>query len=160
MIENRRIRFNDMDGPDRTDLPLAAEIWLDTVCSGRWSSAEVQKVAAILAGWIRDPQLADAEHRAIEDKYRLTREEVSRAFSLLKLFGFIEAFTVDREGIKAALNLGTLIKIRVIETRQKYRDLIAAAEASADARWLPREVPAADDAPSESEPDAITGEAA
>jgi len=165
MIENRRIRFNDMDGLDRSDLPLAAEIWLETVCGGRWSSAEVQKVAAILAGWVRDPSLAEAEHRAIEDKYRLTREEVSRAFSLLKLFGFIEAFTVDREGVKAALKLGTLIKIRVIETRQRYRDLIAAAEASADSRWLPQEASSAETEPCESEasalePEAITGKAA
>lgn len=159
MIENRRIRFNDIDGLDRSDLPLAAELWLDTVCSGRWSTAEVQKVAAILAGWIRDPKLAEAEHRAIEDKYRLTREEVSRSFNLLKLFGFVEAFTVEREGIKAALKLGTLLKIRIIETRQRYRDLVAAAEANADARWLPA-AEAEEQTPVEAEPEMMNGKAA
>lgn len=143
MIENRRIRFNNVEGLSVSDLELAAEIWLADICSSRWSTSEVQKIAAILVGWLRDHQLAEAEACAIEDKYRLTREEVQRSFNLLKLFGCLDSFTLDRNGARAAARLTTMQKIRILETREMYRDLMARAaeagamEAAADSDWLP-----------------------
>lgn len=158
MTENRRIRFNDIEGFTHSDLSIASEVWLDDICSSRWSTAEVQKVAAILYGWMRDHQLAEAEALAIEDKYRLTREEVQRAFNQLKLFGCIETFTFDRNGIRAAARLSMMQKVRVFDTRQKYRehqaraaDEAAATEAAADSRWAPQPEPAADAMPAAAE---------
>jgi hypothetical protein len=127
MTDKRRIRFNDLEGLTRDDLALATEIWLDDVCEGRWSTSEVQKIGAVLMGWIRSPDLAEHETRSMEDKYRLTREEVQRAFNLLKLFGFVESFSVDREGVKAVVRLSILQRLRVLEAKRRYQELLLAA---------------------------------
>lgn len=127
MTDKRRIRFNDLEGLTRDDLPLATEIWLDDICEGRWSTSEVQKIGAVLMGWIRSPDLAEHEARSMEDKYRLTREEVQRAFNLLKLFGFVESFSVDREGVKAVVRLSILQRLRVLEAKRRYQELLLAS---------------------------------
>lgn len=149
MIENRRIRFNDTEGLRVSDLNLAAEVWLEDICASRWSTSEVQKVAAILVGWLKDHQLAEAEARAIEDKYRLTREEVQRSFNLLRMFGCLESFTLDREGARAAARLTTMQKVRIVETREKFRELLARSaesdEAAADSAWAPPVLPDRED---------------
>lgn len=125
MIENRRVRFATLDGFDRDDLALISDIWLADICAAPWASRESLKLAAIFMQWIREPSPTDLDPRQIEDRFQISREEVQKSLVLLKTFGLIEAFTLNRGELKASLRLGPLQKLKVLESKRRMSELLA-----------------------------------
>ena len=148
MIENRRVRFSTIEDLPRSDLGLIADIWLDDLCQAKWASREVMKVGAILIQWIRQPSPEHLELGAIETAFHVDRDDVAHALSMLKTFGMVEVFTLGEDGIRAALRLSNLQKLRVLDLKRQHATLeaaqidacnCAAIPMQQEAPWIPQE---------------------
>ncbi len=143
-IEQRRVRFDSIDGLKREDLGTAGEIWLADLCLAPWASREAMKLGAHLVGYMAgpDPRLVKLQH--IDAAIQVTREEVKAALRVMKLFGAVTAFSIDQEELRVALHLTSLQRLKVLETvsRLDYFMQSAPQDATSTAkRWVP---PAAD----------------
>mgnify|MGYP000861800548 CR=1 FL=1 len=144
MIEKRRIRFSNFDRLERLDVTLAIEIWVEDVLKAPWATREIMRVAAQIAGYVRKTDPAPLTLREMESQLQLTREDVNRALSQLRLFSAITSFTVEKDDVMVALNLSFLQLLRLIETKSRYATLVNASqtgvlkEATEERRWQPQ----------------------
>jgi hypothetical protein len=123
MIENRRVRFANVEKLDRVELGFACEIWLDDLVGAPWASREAMKLGAHLMNYIRGANPANLQLREMEMVLQLTREELNRAFNLLKLFGALTAYTVDKDDVRASLVLSPMQVLQMLELRARFMAL-------------------------------------
>lgn len=139
--EQRRVRFVNLDGFDRADINMAAEIWLDDIVQKPWATIEAMKLAAHMVNYIRAASTTPLVFREIETLLQLTREQVTRALSLMKIFGCVSAYVIEREDMRAGLLLNSLQKLRLLEAKDRLSELshsISQAQAGSAAAWSPQ----------------------
>lgn len=121
--ERRRVRFVNLDGFDRTDITMAAEIWLNDLVGAQWATPEAMKLAAHMAAYIRSASTNTLLFRELETQLQLTREQVTRALSMMKIFGFVSVFVIEREDVRASLYLSSLQRLRLFEAKDRLAEL-------------------------------------
>ena len=144
MSEERRARFESLQGIGHEDLPFVCEIWMDELVRAPWAAREAMKLGSYLVRYINEPDTTQLTLSAMEAYVQLTREDVRRSLALLQSFRAISAFTMERDGITVALRLTLLQQIRVLETRSLLERLnaergAALASAAAETPWIPPE---------------------
>ena len=143
VVDQRRVRFASIEGLTREDLPLAGEIWLDELYRAPWVSREIMKLGAHFVRYMANPSPGSLMLKEIERHHQLLREDVARALALMVTFNAVDAFTIEKDTFKAALNLSLLQRLRVLETKSRLAGLQAASVASPAAlpvgepRWVP-----------------------
>ena len=149
MIEQRRVRFADIEGIAREDLPLACEVWLEDLFKASWVTREAMKLAVHLTRYMGRANPATLNFREIECTYQLPQEEVRKALVLLRSYGAVEGFVCERDDLKVSLNLTLQQRLRVLETRQRFNAALGRPRHNAwpwsapRDRWLPSPTPAA-----------------
>lgn len=150
-IEQRRVRFATIEGLTRDDLPLAGEVWLDDVIKAPWSSREAMKVASQLVKYMAKADASYLSLREMDRDCQLHREDVQRALTLMRTFMAIDAFTLDKDEVRAALNLSLIQRLRVLEARKRLLELAAEREQVPvrlpvrEPRWAPPPRPSIDE---------------
>ena len=146
-VDQRRVRFASIEGLTREDLPLAGEIWLDELYRAPWLSREIMKLGAHFVRYMANPNPVALVLKEIERHHQLLREDVARALALMVTFNAVDAFTIEKDTVKVALNLTLLQRLRVLETKSRLAGLQAASVALpaalpvAEPRWVPETAP-------------------
>ena len=139
--DQRRVRFVNLDGFDRADITMAAEIWLQELVNSPWATPETMKLGAHMINYIRSSSTNSLAFRELETVLQVTREQVSRALSLMRIFGFVSAFVVEREDMRAGLFLNSLQKLRLLEVKDRLSELsqgLSPAQATESTPWTPQ----------------------
>ena len=123
-IENRRIRFATIDGLNREDLPLATEVWREDLRSQVWVTRDMLRLATLFVRYMADAQPEHAALSYIERTCQLDRMQVREALRQMRTYGAIEAFALDGNDLRVALNLTLLQRLRVLRCRREFLDLI------------------------------------
>ncbi len=123
MIDKRRLRFSSIVGIERSDLPLACEVWLEEVVKAPWSTREAMKLAVHFVRYMTNPDPATLGLREIEGQCGLGPDEVRKTLSLMKNYGAVDDFMCTRDDVKAALNLSLLQRCRVLELKHRHAEL-------------------------------------
>jgi hypothetical protein len=142
-IEARRVRCESIEGLQRRDIGLAAEVWLKDVFDSKWASRETMKLAGHLVRYMSVPDVRQVALARIEHQLQLTREEINAALRQMRHYWAIEAFSVSGDELRVALHLTTLQRLRVVEARHRFEFLIrqtAPEPPLAGAKWLPTEL--------------------
>ncbi|MEZ5855377.1 MAG: hypothetical protein R3D67_11805 [Hyphomicrobiaceae bacterium] len=139
-IEQRRVRFDSIEGLSREHLGTAGEIWLSDLCLAPWASREMMRLGAHLVGYMAspDPRLVKLQH--IDAVIQVTREEIKTALRLMKLFGAAAAFSIDQDELRVALHLTSLQRLKILETVGRLDQLLRTVSpdtASNGQRWVP-----------------------
>lgn len=146
MIEKRRVRFASIDGLTRDDIALAGEVWLEDLFAATWASREVMKLGVHLVRYMMDPDPALLTYKEIEALCHMTHDDVGRALVHMRSFSAADAFSMESDGIRVAINLSLIQRVRVLEIRERMRilelaDVAASVPPSApvkEARWAPQ----------------------
>ena len=139
--DQRRVRFVNLEGFDRADIVMAAEIWLSELVNSPWATPEAMKLGAHMVNYIRASATTPLAFREIETALQVTREQVNRALSLMRIFGFVSAFVIEREDMRAGLVLSSLQRLRLLEAKDRLSELshsLPAAQSSDAAPWSPQ----------------------
>ena len=120
MIENRRVRFGNLAQVEMCEIELACDIWLTDLVKAPWVSNQAMKLAAHMVGYIRASNPANLQVREMETSLQLTRDEINRALGLMRLFGALTAFSVDKDDVRATLYLSPLQNFRRIELGARH----------------------------------------
>lgn len=105
-------------------LVIAIEIWHDEICHGSWASKEAMRIGALLSDNVRSCSRQLLNVKDIESSLSIPKDDTLRTFKMLKLFGFVESFSVEGIGnLAISLRLSALQKIRVLETARKLAEL-------------------------------------
>jgi hypothetical protein len=123
MIEQRRVRFASIDGIERADLPIAAEIWVDDIGRQSWATREVLKLAVLLKRYMSSPDPRDLLLRSIEMRTQVDRKQVQEALRQMQMFGVIEAFNIEGDVVRVSLALTVLQRLQTREVRHRFREL-------------------------------------
>lgn len=153
-IDNRRIRFATIDGLGREDLPLAAEIWREDLRCQVWASREIQKLATLFVRYMADARPENALISHMERSCQIDRMQIQQCLQQMRVYGAVEAFALDGDVLKAALNLSILQRLRVLRCRKELDALIserAVASNRFPLRDTPEWLPANGDAATEDE---------
>ena len=144
MIEKRRIRFGTIEGLDRSDLPLAAEVWLDELKSQRWITCEIIRLGTLFVRYMADPKPELARLDAIERITQLDTSAIDECLRLMQLYGAVMAYSLEDGEVRVAMNLSLLQRLRVLESQARLGELMIARAykraplpTSSDKIWLP-----------------------
>ncbi len=150
-VEQRCIRFTDIAGLERADLPIAGEIWLKELCSASWSTRDMMKLGVHFIGYVNAPNPRATWFREIENLFQLNRDGVLQALSAMRIYGAVDAFSSDGQSIKVALKLSWLQRLAALEAVHRLHELEMARKrmkvASLSVRekgWTPPAVPGED----------------
>jgi hypothetical protein len=125
MLEKRLVRFGNMAKLDKADIALACDIWLHDLVNAPWATREAMKLAAHLTTYVRAANPAALYLREMETLLQLNRDEINRAMNLMKLFGVLSAFTIEKDDVRACLHFSSLQSLRMLELRMRYLSLVA-----------------------------------
>ena len=123
MIENRRVRFTNVEKLGKIELDLACDIWLRDLVAAAWSTRETMRLGAHFMNYIRAANPASLNFREIETVLQLNREEINRALHLMKLFGILSAYTAEKDDVRANLTLSPLQILRMLEMKMRFVSL-------------------------------------
>ena len=143
MIDQRRLRFSDIVGLERHDLPLACEIWLEDIYRAPWISREAMKLCAYFVRYMSRPDANALTLREIESQCQLSPDDVRKALVLMRSFGAVEAFVIDRNDIRVGLTLSYHQRLRALEAKHRFAQLPAGAGPTPwpwlaeEHKWLP-----------------------
>jgi hypothetical protein len=129
MIENRRVRFANVEKLGKVELDLACDIWLKDIVAAAWATREVMKLAAHFMNYMRAANPSNLNLREMETVLQLNREEINRALSLMKLFAVLSTFTVDKDDVRANLVLSPLQILKMLEMKMRFMALASGAAA-------------------------------
>lgn len=145
-IENRRIRFATIDGLGREDLPLAMEVWRDDLRAQVWASRDMLKLATLFVRYMADARPEHASLSYAERIYQLDRAQIQQCLRQMQIYGAIEAYSLDCDHLKVAINLSILQRLRVLKCRQELEGLLDQKAApmhpfplSGSPEWLPEQ---------------------
>jgi hypothetical protein len=156
LIEKRRVRFASIEGLAREDIALAGEIWLEDLFSAVWASREAMKLGVHLVRYMMDPDPTLLTYKAIDSHCHMIRDDVARTLALMRAFAVIDAFSMEEDGIRVAINLSLMQRLHVLEVKERMRMLEAAdiaanagpaATPAKEARWAPHPAIEPTDAP-------------
>lgn len=143
-IENRRIRFSTIDGLGREDLPLAMEVWRDDLRAQVWVSRDMLKLATLFVRYMADARPDYASLSYVERTYQLDRMQIRQCLRHMQTYGAIDAFSLDGDVLRVAINLPILQRLRVLRCRKDLDELIGQRDAetcrtalSDTPDWLP-----------------------
>ena len=131
MIENRRVRFTNLGKIERCELGFACEIWLDDLVKAPWATREAMKLAAHLMNYVRMANPANMQLREMETVLQLSREEINRSFSLMRLFGTVSAFAIEKDDVRASLTLSPMQILKMLELKARYVALVGSTREEA-----------------------------
>ena len=143
VIDQRRLRFADITGLERRDLPLATEIWLDDLYKAVWVNRETMKLCAYFVRYMGRPEAGALTLREIENQCQLNADEVRKSLVLMRTFGLVEAFVIDRSDIRVALRLSITQRLRALEAKHRLKQLLGEPTSNSvlwstgDQKWLP-----------------------
>ena len=153
MMDQRRLRFSDIESLERADLPMASEIWLDDLFRAGWITREAMKLSAYFVRYMARPDANALSLREIESQCQLNADEVRKALVLMRTFGTVEAFLIDRNDIRVGLRLSFMQRLRTLEAKSRFSQLLGRPAGSSwpwsggDEKWLPSQPAAASDKP-------------
>ncbi len=125
VLEKRLVRFGNLAQLDRSEIALACDIWLQDLVTAPWVTREAMKLAAHLTAYVRAANPAALYLREMETLLQLNREEINRAMGLMKLFGVLSEFVIEKDNVRASLNFSTLQSLRMLELRVRHVSLVA-----------------------------------
>ena len=143
MLDQRRLRFSDITGLERRDLPLACEIWLDDLYRATWITREAMKLATYFVRYIGRPDANALTVREIETQCQLSAEDLRKALVLMRSFNAVEGFLIDRNDIRVGLKLSHLQRLRTLEAKHRFAELLGRPSNSSwpwsggDEKWVP-----------------------
>lgn len=123
--EQRRVRFADIGGLVREDLALACEVWLDDLAGAAWGTRDATKLGVYLMRYIADAARAPMSFNEIERRLQMDRKYLMQSLVLMRTYGAVVDFAVDKEELKVALNLSLLQRLRVLEGQRRLAELAA-----------------------------------
>lgn len=152
MIEKRRVRFACIDGIERSDIGIAAEVWLDDIARRSWATREVLKLATLMKRYMTGPDPRDMVLRTIERMTGLDRKMMQEALRQMQMFGVVEGYGIDGDIVRVSLTLTVLQRLRVLEVRHRLHalgaplaDAVPAASRNDMLGWIPEAPPEPDD---------------
>ena len=153
MIDQRRLRFSDIAGLERHDLPLACEVWLEDIYRAPWISREAMKLSAYFVRYMNRPDANALTLREIESQCQLSADDLRKALVLMRSFGAVEAFVIDRNDIRVGLTLSYHQRLRALEAKHRFAQLPAGPGPSPwpwlveEHKWVPGQTAAPAAAP-------------
>ncbi len=148
MSEHRRLRFSDILGIERSDLPFACDIWLDDIYRAPWATREVMKLSAYFVRYMSKPDANALGIREVESQIQMPPEELRKTLVLMRNFNAVEGFLIERNDIRVGLKLSHTQRLRVLEARSRFAVLLAEPITrnwpwtTAEERWVPGEAAA------------------
>ena len=127
MIDARHLRFADISGIQRKDLPIAVEVWLQDITKSSWATRDVIKLATLFAQYIKQPSLDLLNFSAVERRIGLEKKKVMEASSAMVSYGAVHKYDCSGPRINATLHLSFLQRLRVLEVCCRFAELIDAA---------------------------------
>lgn len=150
MSDNRRyIRFASISGIDRGELPIAAEVWLETVAQSCWADRSILKLSTLFMKYMRSPDPAMCRFGYIGQVVGLDKRGLDASMRLMTAYGAVETYDCGGDALRASLNLSYLQRLRVLEIARRFRELQVANPIEdmpwrrKDENWLPQTVPIA-----------------
>lgn len=143
MSDQRRLRFSDIQGIERTDLPFACDIWLEDIFRAPWISREAMKLSAYFVRYMNKPDMNALTLREVESQCQMPPEELRKALVLMRTFNAVEGFLIDRSDIRVGLKLSHMQRLRTLEARSRFAALLAEPVKLdwpwlvADDKWVP-----------------------
>lgn len=121
--DRRRIRFASISGIERTEIPIAAEVWLETISQSCWADRNIVKLATHLLKYLKAPVPSMVEIGSIERSTGLDRRQLDANLRSMAMYGAIENFDCSGKDLRASLNLTYLQRLRVLEIRRSFMEL-------------------------------------
>jgi hypothetical protein len=121
--ENRRVRFSSIQGIEREDLPLAAEIWYSDIVQQDWASREVVKLAILFNRYLGQPKEDLLSASYIERSFNMDVRMTLDALRQMQMFGVVEAFSMKDAMLHVSLYLSLLQRLRTLEVRTRLLEL-------------------------------------
>ena len=143
MIDQRRLRFSDITSLERRDLPLACEIWLEDLYRAPWITREGMKLATYFVRYMSRPDANALSVREIETQCQLSAEDLRKTLVLMRSYNAVEGFVIDRNDIRVGLKLSYLQRLRTLETKHRFAELLGRPSGSSwpwsggDEKWVP-----------------------
>lgn len=140
MQDKRRVRFYNLSGLTRRDLPLISEVWLQDIQRAQWATREVMTLAGFLIRYVTTPDPALLLPWRMTSITRLEPDEVLRALQMMHANFVIEAFSIENGVVKVSLRLSSLQRLRVLESKLRLIELHEALgihEPSPGDGWVP-----------------------
>jgi hypothetical protein len=148
MTENRRyIRFASISGIDRRDLPIAAEVWLESIAQSCWTDRNILKLATLFMKYMRDPNPALVRFASIGQSVGLDGRGLDSCLRLMAAYGAVETYDCSGDALRVSLNLTYLQRLRVLEIARRFTELQRASDVHelpwhcCEKNWLARTVP-------------------
>ncbi|MGI9478019.1 MAG: hypothetical protein ACR2PI_15065 [Hyphomicrobiaceae bacterium] len=123
MMDARHLRFADISGIKRIDLPIAVEVWLYDITTSRWADCDVIKLATHFSHYIKNPHTDLLDFEALKATIGLDKGQVIEAGMALVAFGAIHDFDCSGQRMRATLNLSFLQRLRVLEVCSRFAEL-------------------------------------
>jgi hypothetical protein len=123
------IRFESLDVRPKDVVQIAVDVWLADVCGAAWATREAMKVAAFIAHYVRTGARGDVSMKDIEVACSMRRDDLPAALTLLKMFGMIDGFTIERGLLTVAGRLAMTQTIKILDLKAKldqFRPTVAA----------------------------------
>jgi hypothetical protein len=124
--DKRRVRFSSIQGIQRGDLPLAAEIWYSELIGQIWASRDVIKLAMLLTRYMSEPNEQLVSVNNIERSFNMDVRATLDTLRQMEMFGAIEAFSIKDNELHASLHLSLLQRVKVLETKARLLELSGA----------------------------------
>ena len=147
MHEQRFLRFADVDGLDRRDLAVAAEVWADELNQQVWVTRDVLKLAALFKRYLLHPDPRLLEISRIESECSVPRENIAETLRQMYIYGVLAGYAVEAKVLRVSLNLTILQRLRVLEASRRFAELRAfenrgsfRSESRTTDNWLPPQV--------------------
>ena len=146
MSDQRRLRFSDIMGIERSDLPFACDIWLEDIFRAPWMTREVMKLSAYFVRYMMKPDSNALTLRDVETQCQMPPEELRKALVLMRTFSAVEGFLIERNDIRVGLKLSHMQRLRTLEARSRFAALLAEPVKQdwpwvvADDKWVPGQV--------------------
>jgi hypothetical protein len=122
--EHRRLRFSDILGIERSDLPFACDIWLEDIFKAPWITREAMKLSAYFVRYMTKPDANALTLREVEMQCQLPPDELRKSLVLMRSFNAVEGFLIDRNDIRVGLKLSHMQRLRTLEARSRFAALL------------------------------------
>lgn len=124
MSDNRRfIRFACISGIDRKELPIAAEVWLESIAQSAWADRNILKLSTLFMKYMREPNPSMLRFGYIGQVVGLDNRGLDASMRLMVVYGAVETYDCSGEALRASLNLSYLQRLKVLEIARRFREL-------------------------------------
>ena len=144
MRDHRRVRFSDIAGIPRCDLPLAGDIWLDDLMTQKWTTREVLKLATVFVRYMSNPTPDGLQLDIIEGCCQLDRQQVAETLRLMQMYRAIEAFSFHKGVLRVSLTLTLTQRLKTLEAKARFTELQYSTPTRSrqmsktnESRWIP-----------------------